>query len=226
MAMDTGDRPPFTVEDSPRLTKGERTTQRVLDVAEELFATQGYDGTSLRQIAHLAGIREPGLYNHFAGKQALYEAVLFRALHPMAQALSEHMDKAASLREYTDLPAIITDLLLEHPKMAALFQRALQGDSSAVGNQLMNAWLEKLFDQGMKSMESFGGVAVSIDADQRAENRATLALNVIALFNITTGYFLSQRAFASLAEGDLLAAQNIARQKRLLHKVIRAMLIS
>ena len=49
---------------------------------------------------------------------------------------------------------------------------------------------------------------------------------MIALFNITTGYFLSQRAFASLAEGDLLAAQNIARQKRLLHKVIRAMLIS
>jgi AcrR family transcriptional regulator len=218
MALDTGD--------SPRLTKGERTTQRVLDVAEELFATQGYDGTSLRQIAQRAGIREPGLYNHFAGKQALYEAVLFRALNPMAEALSQHMDKAASLREYTDLPAIITDLLLEHPKMAALFQRTLQGDSSAVGNQLMYAWLEKLFDQGMKSMETFGGIAAPVTADQRAENRATLALNVIALFNITTGYFLSQRAFASLTEGDLLDAHNIARQKRLLHKVIRAMLIS
>ncbi len=218
MAVDT--------RDSARLTKGERTTQRVLDAAEALFATQGYDGTNLRQIAQRAGIREPGLYNHFAGKQALYEAVLFRALNPMVQALSEHMDKAASLREYTDLPAIITDLLLEHPKMASLFQRALQGDSNAVGNQLMHAWLEKLFDQGMKSMQTFGGVAVSIDADQRAENRATLALNVIALFNITTGYFISQRAFASLAEGDLLDAQNIARQKRLLHKVIRAMLIS
>ena len=55
-------------------------------------------------------IREPGLYNHFAGKQALYEAVLFRALNPMAQALVEHMERASSLREYTDLPAIITDI--------------------------------------------------------------------------------------------------------------------
>jgi AcrR family transcriptional regulator len=210
----------------PGLRKGERTAQRVMDVAEELFATQGYDGTSLRQIAQRAGIREPGLYNHFAGKQALYEAVLFRALNPMAQALSEHMDKAVSIREYTDLPAIITDLLLQHPKMALLFQRALQGDSSAVGNQLMNAWLEKLFSQGMKSVETFGGVATPVSAGQHAENRATLALNVIAMFNLTTGYFLSQRAFASLAEGDLLDAQNIARQKRLLHKVIRAMLIS
>lgn len=208
------------------MTKGERTAQRILDVAEDLFATQGYDGSSLRQIAARAGIREPGLYNHFAGKQALYEAVLFRALNPMAQALSQNMDRASSLREYTDLPAIMTDLLLEHPKIASLFQRAMQGDSRSVGNQLMNAWLETLFNQGMKSMEDFGGVTTSPSASQTAESRATLALNVIAMFNLTTGYFLSQRAFASLAEGDLLDPENIARQKLLLHKVIRAMLIS
>ena len=41
------------------------------DGAEALFARQGYDGTSLRQIAQGAGIKEPGLYNHFSGKQAL-----------------------------------------------------------------------------------------------------------------------------------------------------------
>ena len=210
----------------PRMTKGERTAQRVLDVAEDLFATQGYDGTSLRQIAAQAGIREPGLYNHFAGKQALYEAVLFRALNPMAEALSEHMDKASSLREYTDLPSIMTDLLLEHPKMASLFQRALQGDSSSVGNQLMNTWLEVLFSQGMKNLEKFDGVTPLGISSENTEVRATLALNLIAMFNLTTGYFLSQRAFASLAGGDLLDAANITRQKRLLHKVIRAMLIS
>jgi AcrR family transcriptional regulator len=217
--------PPVT-NSLPKMTKGERTAQRVLDVAEDLFATQGYDGTSLRQIAAQAGIREPGLYNHFAGKQALYEAVLFRALNPMAQALSEHMDKASSLREYTDLPSIMTDLLLEHPQMASLFQRALQGDSRSVGNQLMNTWLEILFNQGMENLEKFDGVTLLGSSNEDAEVRATLALNLIAMFNLTTGYFLSQRAFASLAGGDLLDADNIARQKRLLHKVIRAMLIS
>lgn len=210
----------------PKMTKGERTAQRVLDVAEDLFATQGYDGTTLRQIAAQAGIREPGLYNHFAGKQALYEAVLFRALNPMAEALSEHMDKASSLREYTDLPSIMTDLLLEHPKIASLFQRALQGDSSSVGNQLMNSWLEILFSQGMENLEKFDGITALGNSSEHTEVRATLALNLIAMFNLTTGYFLSQRAFASLAGGDLLDPENIARQKRLLHKVIRAMLIS
>jgi len=206
----------------PRLTKGERTAQRILDAAEDLFARQGYEGTSLRQIAEQARIREPGLYNHFAGKQALYEAVLFRALDPMAQALTQHMERASSLREYTDLPAIITDILLEHPQMASLFQRALQGNSNTVGNQLVNAWLERLFNQGMDNLAEMGGATGTLSR----ENRAALALNLIAMFNLTTGYFLSQRVFAALAEGDLLAPENIARQKRLLHRVIRAMLIS
>lgn len=206
----------------PRQSKGERTAQRIMDAAEDLFATQGYDGTSLRQIAEGAHIKEPGLYNHFTGKQALYEAVLHRALNPMAEALAQHMERASTLREYTDLPAIITDLLLEHPQMASLFQRALQGDSGSVGNQLVNGWLERLFDQGMDNLAAFGGATGNLTK----ENRATLALNLIAMFNLTTGYFLSQRAFASLAEGDLLDPENIARQKRLLHKVIRAMLIS
>jgi AcrR family transcriptional regulator len=207
-------------------TKGERTAGRILDVAEDLFAQQGYDGTSLRQIAEKAGIQQPGLYNHFAGKQALYEAVLFRALNPMAQALSHHMEKASSLREYTDLPAIITDILLAHPQIAALFQRAMQGDSNSVGNQLVYNWLEKLFDQGMNSLEAFGGITASGQGGPSEQNRATLAINLIAMFNLTTGYFLSQPAFASLAQGNLLDPENIARQKRLLHKVIRAMLIS
>lgn len=216
---------PVDAENAEKMTKGERTAQRVLDAAEELFAVQGYDGTSLREIAAQAGIREPGLYNHFASKQALYEAVLYRALNPMAQALSTHMEAASTLKEYTDLPAIMTDLLLEHPKMAALFQQALQGDSSSFGNQLMYHWLERLFSEGMKNLQKYdagSGAGNAIDP----ELRATLALNLIAMFNLTTGYFLSQRVFASLAGGDLLDPENIARQKRLLHKVIRAMLIS
>jgi AcrR family transcriptional regulator len=213
-------------------TKGERTALRIMDIAEDLFASQGYDGTSLRQIADGAGIKEPGLYNHFAGKQALYEAVLYRALNPMAEALSLHLNRASGLRDYTDLPAIMTDLLLEHPQMAALFQQAMQGDSNSVGNQLVGDWLETLFSQGMRSLEQIGAPGAVLTKGRAGnepteeQDRATLAINLIAIFNLTTGYFLSQRAFASLADGELQDPENIARQKKLLHKVIRAMLIS
>ena len=208
--------PPDTPE-VPKLTKGERTATRIMDVAEELFATQGYEGTSLRQIAQGAGLQEPGLYNHFSSKQGLYEAVLYRGLNPMAEAMSEQLGKAAGLRDYTDLPSAMTDLLVDHPQMAALFHQALQGDADSVGNRLVQGWLDTLFDQGMRSVEDMG----TIDSD-----RETLALNVIAMFNLVTGYFLSQRVFESLTDSDISDPENVERQKRLLRKVIRAMLIS
>ena len=81
-------------------TKGERTASRLLDVAEALFARHGYDGTSLRQIAEGAGIKEPGIYNHFSGKPALYEAVLFRALNPIASTLADRIGARSSLRAW------------------------------------------------------------------------------------------------------------------------------
>jgi AcrR family transcriptional regulator len=201
-----------------RLTKGQRTAQRLMDVAENLFARQGYEGTTLRQIADGAGLQEPGIYNHFSGKQALYEAVLHRALTPLAQAMTDHLETADDVRDFTDLPAVMTDLLLDHPQMAALFQQSLQGDETSLGAQLVQAWLERLFRQGVENLEAMGAAA--------ARDRDTLAINVIAMFNLTTGYFLSQRAFDSMAEGDLNSPANIARQKALLRRVIRAMLVS
>lgn len=207
-------------------TKGERTSRRILDVSEDLFARYGYDGTSLRQIADAAGIKEPGLYNHFAGKQSLYEAVLFRALNPMAEALAKHMASAEDLRDYTELPAVMTDLLLAHPQMAALFQQAMQGDKDSLSNQLVGHWLDKLLQQGMDSLIDIGAPDPDGATNSESGSRDALAINLIAMFNLTTGYFLSQRAFDTLSNGELTAPENVARQKRLLHKVIRAMLIS
>jgi AcrR family transcriptional regulator len=52
------------------------TRQRLLDVALELFATHGFAGTSMRMLARAAGLRESSIYNHFAGKDELYQSVM------------------------------------------------------------------------------------------------------------------------------------------------------
>ncbi|MFK7975806.1 MAG: TetR/AcrR family transcriptional regulator, partial [Halioglobus sp.] len=168
-------------------------------MSEDLFARHGYDGTSLRQIADGAGIKEPGLYNHFAGKQALYEAVLFRALNPMAEALAKHMATADHLRDYTELPSVMTDLLLAHPQMAALFQQAMQGDKESLSNQLVGHWLDTLLQQGMNSLIDIGAPEPDNSTANANDAHQTLAINLIAMFNLTTGYFLSQRAFDTLS---------------------------
>jgi AcrR family transcriptional regulator len=67
--------------DDESLTKGERTKQSVIDAAYSLFLEQGYSATSMRQIAERAGIALGGIYNHFASKDEIFQALVI-AKHP------------------------------------------------------------------------------------------------------------------------------------------------
>ena len=56
--------------------KQEDTKQRILNKALELFAAKGYDSVSVGEIAGAVGIKAPSLYNHFSGKQAIFDAIV------------------------------------------------------------------------------------------------------------------------------------------------------
>lgn len=61
-------------KDTP--TKGETTRLAIEDAAIELFMEQGYHATSMRQIAERAGLALGGIYNHFASKEEIFEAIV------------------------------------------------------------------------------------------------------------------------------------------------------
>lgn len=56
--------------------KQEDTKKKILDKALELFSQRGYDAVSVGEIAAAVGIKAPSLYNHFSGKQAIFEAIV------------------------------------------------------------------------------------------------------------------------------------------------------
>jgi AcrR family transcriptional regulator len=60
------------------------TRERILDVALGLFTEQGYDKTSLREIAEHLGISKAALYYHFASKQDMLMALHMR-LHDLGR---------------------------------------------------------------------------------------------------------------------------------------------
>lgn len=60
----------------PRVSGDARNA--ILDEALLLFSEKGFEPTSMRDIAAAVGMRAPSLYNHFKGKQELFDALIER----------------------------------------------------------------------------------------------------------------------------------------------------
>ena len=52
-------------------TKGERTRQRIVELAAPVFNRQGYVGASMRDLIGATGLEKGGIYNHFGSKEQL-----------------------------------------------------------------------------------------------------------------------------------------------------------
>lgn len=61
------------------------TKQEILEAALELFSVQGYEATSISQLAEAVGIRKASLYSHFENKQAILDALIQTTLEQYAQ---------------------------------------------------------------------------------------------------------------------------------------------
>ena len=60
------------------------TKREILDAALELFSVQGFEATSISQIASAVGIRKASLYSHFDSKQAILDALVQEVLEQYA----------------------------------------------------------------------------------------------------------------------------------------------
>ena len=56
------------------------TKQEILEASLELFSAQGFEATSISQIAGSVGIRKASLYSHFESKQAILDALVKEVL--------------------------------------------------------------------------------------------------------------------------------------------------
>ena len=52
------------------------TREQILEAALDLFAVNGYEATSISQLADAVGIRKASLYSHFANKQDILDNVV------------------------------------------------------------------------------------------------------------------------------------------------------
>ncbi|QII03678.1 TetR/AcrR family transcriptional regulator (plasmid) [Rhodococcoides fascians A21d2] len=75
---------------STRAERADRTRQRLLDVAEDVFGDTEFDKVSVADLAQRAGVSHGLLFHYFGSKRGLYLA----ALHTTAVRMAEAFDRA------------------------------------------------------------------------------------------------------------------------------------
>jgi TetR/AcrR family transcriptional regulator len=185
----------------------ESTRDRILDVAESLFAQKGLAGTAVRDIARAAGLTAPSLYNYFEGKQALYEAVIARGVQPLFDLIGTVARVGASNEDRTGLMLDgIMDHLASHPDLARLIQHEALTDGASL-EKIAQGWLRPIVSRGLLAMQT------SPDNVWSEEERP---LAIAAWIHVILGHFAMAPLLRSLFDFDPLAPDQIERQKRFL----------
>jgi len=166
------------------------TRERILDVALDLFTEQGFDGTSLRQIAEQLGVTKAALYYHFTSKDDILLALHMRLHEAGREALMQMGDEPVTLEQWGTLLDHVVDQMLGQRKLFLMHER----------NQ---AALEKLHRKDHDAEhEDIQNQFRRVLADSRVpvRDRVKMAASAGILFS---GLFLSGDAFASSSNEEL-----------------------
>jgi len=178
--------PPF---EETQLSKGERTRIRILEVAEAMFASRGYEATTLRDIARQVPIQQPGLYNYFETKDDLYGSVIESVFEEMLRSLLAFSQQADAAQRLEELPAHALRYLAAHPLSAKLLYRELLKTDDV--HPFMKRWLTQLLDAATGPV---GELPVS---------RREQLVVVITMYSAVTGFFAIGPTLASLMGEEL-----------------------
>jgi AcrR family transcriptional regulator len=126
-----------------RAAQGQATRDQLIEVATALFAERGYEDTSIDAVLAAAGMSRGALYHHFAGKDALFQAVVqaleVRVFEQLAALTGAAPDAVTMLRNtalaWIDLagdPVIQQILLIDGPSVMGWEQWQAMGEGRAL----------------------------------------------------------------------------------------------
>jgi AcrR family transcriptional regulator len=84
---------------------GAQRREQLLGVARSLFAEQGFEATSIEEIAERAGVTRPVVYEHFGGKDRIHAVVVDREVTRLSEVLAEPLVEASSNRQTAEWAA-------------------------------------------------------------------------------------------------------------------------
>jgi AcrR family transcriptional regulator len=148
-----------------RAAQGRATRGQLIEVATRLFTEHGYEGTSIEAVLSAAGVSRGALYHHFAGKEALFEAVVSAVSEQVTVKLTETVqgcvDPLDAMRTaalaWIDLaadPVIQRVVLVDAPSVLGWDRWRAMDDGRTLGT--MRVMLQAISDSGRLPAELVG----------------------------------------------------------------------
>src|SRR4051812_32448754 len=170
-------------------TKGERTRQRIVELAAPVFNRQGYVGASMRDLIDATGLEKGGIYNHFGSKEQLALEAYDFAMTCVTEHLARSQDGATGA----------TDRLI---RMIRAFSKSARKPAIEGGCPIMNTAIEAddthpdLRNRARESMTLWHRLIGRIVKDGKADGTLRDDIDPYALASMIT---------ASLEGGLMLA---------------------
>jgi AcrR family transcriptional regulator len=146
---------------STRQTQKEATRNRVLEAARELFDTQGYQGTTIREIARHAGVSVGSVFTTFASKGEVLSQVMEARLDDLYATLDRvapHL-RGSAVERLRTIFAVMFDFEAARPKLflshiAAAYDWTLPQTAKPFGrNARIRALLHDTLAKGIEAGE-------------------------------------------------------------------------
>jgi AcrR family transcriptional regulator len=119
---------PSGMRRQPRQARSQERVDRILDVAEQMFVTEGYNATTTNAIAARAQVPIGSLYQFFPDKGAIVQALAIRyteELHQMFVELNTSESVSLPLSTYVEQIIDATDrFFTDRPGYYAIFMQA------------------------------------------------------------------------------------------------------
>jgi AcrR family transcriptional regulator len=158
---------------------------QILTQATRLFAEQGYDGTSVQEIADAVGIRKPSLLYHFKSKDDLRENVLAEMLAHWNAVLPGLLLRASTEERFDATMEALTEFFIADPDRARLFLRETLDrpeSMTAMLEEFMMPWLNLLAAQ-LERAKAQGLVQRDVDPHAYAVQVITMAVGGTAVID-------------------------------------------
>lgn len=112
------------------------SSERILTVAERLFAEHGYDAVSISAIAEAAGVSKANVFHHFTCKNTLYLAVLRHSCRDAARHLDDLGSDAPLAARFGQFVAAHLASILDNEQVTRLSLRELLSHDPRQGRDL------------------------------------------------------------------------------------------